>query len=107
MRHPSDVHGLTSGFGGDLYGHGQDQVLCPESGAGTSAAFGGRMPATDLDHVARLRRLVRELVADLRRLGVTDDEIRRVNHGAGLTGLDELRARKLLELMEAPKAERA
>ena len=90
-----------------MYVADQDQVSCPKSGAGTSAAFGGRMPATDLDGVARLRRLVRELVADLRRLGVTDNEIRRVNSHHGLPGLDELRARKLLELMEAPKAERA
>lgn len=107
MRHPSDVHGLTSHLDSPLYGSGQDPVSCPSSGAGAVAAFGGRMPARDLDHVARLRRLVRDLVADLRRLGVTDDEIRRCNAVHGLTGLDQLRARRLLELMEAPKAERA
>jgi hypothetical protein len=90
-----------------VYVADQDQESCPESRAGSFAAFGGRMPSRDLDHVARLRRLVKELVADLRRMGVSDDQIRRVNDRDGLPGLDRLRAVKLLELMEAPKAERA
>jgi hypothetical protein len=61
------------------------------------------MQSPDLDRVAALRKRVRIVIADLRDLGFTTNQMRRKS----IIELEEMRAQAYVELMKAPTTDKA
>lgn len=59
------------------------------------------MRSADLEHRARLRRVVRGLIADCRSYGATDTQLR---EAPTIGDLEALKARLLRRMMDAPRA---